>query len=88
MTAAPITIYGQNNCYHCLRAKQLAESFQFKITYKDIGANEDAKREFLELFPGQNIVPVILWNHNVLVGFDAFAREIENTMNNYGEEKL
>lgn len=82
-----LTIYGTNNCLHCLKVKQLCESLDLQYVYKNV---EDltTRKEFREKYPEVTNVPVIEWNNDVIHGYPNFCLAIESNINNYGEGKL
>lgn len=83
-----ITIYGRNNCVHCLKVKQLCQSFNLDYEYKNIDEDQDARTEFMEMFPAILHVPITIWNDDVFQGYNAFAEALENNIQNYGEGKI
>lgn len=83
-----IVVYGTNNCLHCLRVKQLCESFAVDFVYKNVESDIKVRKEFREKYPGVNVVPIIEWNDQVIYGYEEFCQVIENTFNNYGKGKL
>lgn len=80
-----VTIYGADNCPWCVKAKELAERFNLSYTYRDIG-NADLKEQLRTLLPDVKTIPQIWWHGNHIGGYEDFAREIENTLMNYGQE--
>ena len=79
-----IAIYGSSNCIWCLRAKQLCEVFELSHTYHlidDIGVDK-----FQELFPDENTVPQILWDDEVVGGYQEFAVKVNDYITNENEE--
>jgi len=81
-----ITIYGKSACPWCDRAKDLAERYELEYEYKSVD-NETYLTELREVVPGAKTVPQIIWNGNVIGGYNDFATEIENTRN-YGDGQV
>lgn len=73
-----ITIYGKSSCPWCDRAKELAEAYKFEYEYKSVD-HEYYLNELKEIVPNAKTVPQIIWNGNVIGGYNDFATEIENT---------
>lgn len=83
-----VVVYGTNNCLHCLKVKQLCESFNLDFVYKNVESDIKLRKEFREKYPEVNVVPIVEWNDQVIHGYEEFCQAIENTFNNYGEGKL
>ena len=79
-----ITIYGKENCNWCVRAKDLANRYQLKYEYLDVG-NPDIMSSLKTAYPDVKTVPQIWWGDRHIGGYDSFAAEIENTIGNYGQ---
>lgn len=83
---ALVLIYGKPDCGFCIKAKQLAESYAIKYTYKDIVANPELREELFRVHPETKTVPQIWVNNKHVGGYNEFVAEIENTgMGNYGQ---
>jgi glutaredoxin len=78
-----ITIYGSENCVWCLRAKQLAETFELEHEYKLVS---DYQAEFSTKFPAARTVPQIVWDNTYIGGYEAFAKVVNEYVNE-GENK-
>jgi glutaredoxin len=78
-----ITIYGSPNCIWCLRAKQLAETFELEHEYKSV---EDYQAEFTSKFPAARTVPQIVWDGLHIGGYEMFSRAVNEFIND-GENK-
>jgi glutaredoxin len=78
-----ITIYGSENCIWCLRAKQLAETFELEHEYKSV---ELYQAEFSSKFPSARTVPQIVWGDTYIGGYEMFAKAVNEFINN-GENK-
>lgn len=74
-----ITIYGSDNCLHCLRAKQLAEVFELTHVYKNA---VDHREEFDREFPGEIAIPQIIWGKKHLTGYEEFAIMVNEYITN------
>ena len=79
MVGRMITIYGSENCLHCLRAKQLVEVFQLEHEYKSV---VHYREEFDRLFPGESAIPQIIWGKKRLTGYEEFAIMVNEYINN------
>lgn len=78
-----ITIYGSENCIWCLKAKQLAETFELEHEYKLV---ENYQAEFSSKFPSARTVPQIVWDDTHIGGYEMFAKTV-NEFINEGENK-
>jgi glutaredoxin len=80
-----ITIYGNETCGHCLRAKRLATQYNLPYVFKD--TDEDANlNELKKIIPVQrSSIPQIWWHDRYVGGCDDFANEITNSMGGFGE---
>jgi glutaredoxin len=79
-----IVIYGAEWCGYCKKAKALAEQYQLDFEYKDVDTG-DTKQQLKALLPSAKTIPQIWWHERHIGGYDDFAREIENTLGNYGQ---
>lgn len=66
---APVTVYSTPTCPWCDRAKEYLTSRGVPFVEKDVSADMGAAREMIEM-SGQQGVPVISTDHEVVVGFD------------------
>ena len=80
-----IVIYGAPWCMWCIKAKNLAEQYQLDFVYKDVD-DVEIKQQLKEKLPDTKSIPQILWHGRHIGGYEDFAREIENTLGNYGQE--
>lgn len=80
-----IAIYGHNRCAWCKRAKQLAERYELKYEWRD---TDDATHmsQLKTMLPDVRTVPQIWWHDRHIGGYEDFAKEVENTAGNYGQE--
>ena len=81
-----IRIYGTPVCSWCSKAKELAESHDFKYQYIDLTEGDNMSK-FSEEFPEAKSVPQITWHGRHIGGYFDFAKEIEETRN-YGDGKI
>jgi glutaredoxin 3 len=79
-----LTIYGTSNCGWCKKAVVLAEQYMLQYEYRDCDVDFN-KIELKERFPDTKTVPQIWWNGKHIGGYESFAKEIEDTMINYGQ---
>jgi glutaredoxin len=74
-----ITIYGSENCIWCLKAKQVAETFELKHEYKLV---ENCMAEFNSKFPDEYAVPQILWDNVHISGYEMFTKAVNEFIKN------
>lgn len=82
-----ITIYGHARCGWCVKAKALAERYSLKYEWKDTDIQENLNDLRLK-FPNVKTVPQIWWDDRHIGGYDQFTSEIENTLGNYGQDRV
>lgn len=81
-----ITIYGKNDCYWCKEAKYLAKQYNLEFEYKNIGY-EKFHTEMFAMVPEAKTVPQIWWDDRYIGNYDAFVKEIEDTLgSHYGQD--
>jgi glutaredoxin len=83
-----ITIFGSDNCFHCLKSKQLCEAMQIEHEFVDVYKDSATFQRFKELFPDAEGIPQIMWKGKPVGGYIALTREIDNyitTVNDEGE---
>ena len=73
-----VTIYGQESCIYCIKAKELCESLGLSYQYKTVN-DKEVLAEMLEIAPGSKTVPQIVWNGKHIGGYTELVTEIENT---------
>ncbi|HQY30071.1 MAG TPA: glutaredoxin domain-containing protein [Thermomicrobiales bacterium] len=66
---APVTVYSTPTCPWCDRTKEYLTERQVPFIEKDVAADMDAAREMI-LISGQQGVPVVSTESEVIVGFD------------------
>jgi len=82
-----VTIYGKANCAWCKEAKSLVERYQIPYEYIDVGYT-DGMKELMERLPDAKTVPQIWWYDRHVGGYQEFAKEVEDTLSGYGEQKI
>jgi glutaredoxin len=80
-----VIIYGASRCGWCEKAKALAEQYRLDYEYRSVD-NEHYQRELKTILPDVKTIPQILWHGRHIGGYDDFAKEIEDTLNNYAQE--
>ena len=55
-----ITIFGSDNCFHCLKSKQLCEAMQIEHEFVDVYKDSATFQRFKELFPDAEGIPQIM----------------------------
>lgn len=85
-----VEVYGLDDCYHCLRIKQLLEVFDIDHEYLLI-SDREVRTKFQYLFPDAVGVPQVMWDGVPISGYDNVAKKVDehiaNTMN-YGEGEV
>ena len=64
-----VTIYTETTCPFCLQAKEYLREKGFKYQEKDVEENHEAREELIDV-SGQQGVPVIIVNDEVVIGFN------------------
>lgn len=64
-----VTIYTKDGCPYCAAAKKYYTDNGIEFSEIDVFKTEGAKEKVLELSNGQSIVPVIVENGEVKLGF-------------------
>jgi glutaredoxin len=82
-----IVVYGVPGCGSCERAIALAERYALKYEYVNVLANDENRKEFDSKFPGELVVPQILWYGRHVGGYNELAKEIDDTRN-YGDGQI
>jgi glutaredoxin len=82
-----ITIYGHTRCGWCVKAKALADRYNLEYQWKDTD-NQENLNELKTMFPNVRTVPQIWWDQRHIGGYEQFTSEIENTLGNYGQDKV
>jgi glutaredoxin 3 len=66
---SPVTVYSTQTCPWCDRTKEYLSSRNVPFVDKDVSSDMDAAREMVQI-SGQQGVPVVATEHEVVVGFD------------------
>lgn len=82
-----ITIYGNQLCVWCRKAKKLTEQFGIPHTWKDTD-DAEIKAELESRAPDSKTIPQIWWNDRYIGGYTDLAQEIENTAGGFGDGAL
>lgn len=80
-----ITIYGNETCSYCIRAKRLAEQYNLPYTFKDTDDDANLNELKLNLPAPRSTIPQIWWHDRYIGGYEDFADEITNTMGGFGD---
>ena len=72
-----LVIYGKANCPWCDKAKDLAEFYDIRYDYKDVG-KKDILEEMKFLVPGAKTVPQILIDSIAIGGYQEFKEYLEH----------
>ncbi len=64
-----ITIYGTDSCPWCHKAREFMKEHKVRFIDKNVGEDQKAAKEMIEK-SGQQGVPVIDVNGEIIVGFD------------------
>ena len=78
-----ITIYGSANCVWCLKCIQLCQTAEMEYEYRLV---EDDVDDFKKRFPGENVVPQILWNEEHIGGYEQLAQKVNEVLINENGE--
>lgn len=80
-----ITIYGNETCSYCLRAKRLAAQYGLPFVFKN--TDDDAiLNELKRNIPNQRTsIPQIWWHDRYIGGYEDFADEVTNTIGGFGD---
>lgn len=69
MEKQKIKIYSTSTCPYCHMAKDFFKNKKISFEDIDVGEDEEKAQEMMGI-SGQMGVPVIVINHNVIIGFD------------------
>lgn len=79
-----ITIYGNERCGWCRKAKNLAE--QYELKYEWLDTDEGGVMDGLRVrIPDVKTIPQIWWHDRHIGGYTELLSEIQNTIGNYGQ---
>lgn len=82
-----ITIYGHARCGWCVKAKALADQYKLKYEWRDTDVPENLN-DLKQRYPNVKTVPQIWWDERHIGGYDQFSSEVENTLGNYGQDRI
>jgi glutaredoxin len=80
-----VIIYGNELCGYCRKAKKLAEQYHLKYEWRDTD-NLKTHNELKTMLPNSKTIPQIWWHGKHIGGYEDFAKEVEDTIGNYGQE--
>lgn len=80
-----LEVYGRSGCEYCSRAQQLLEEKKIPYNYIQLGI-DISKEEFLQKFPDQKTVPVIVAYGMKVGGYSELVDYVEETSGGYGED--
>ncbi len=80
-----VKIFGSDECFHCLKSKQMCEAMQIEHEYIDIYKDIDDYTLFRRTFPGAEGIPQILWNDERLNGYKGLISKIDDFIINISE---
>lgn len=70
-----ITVYTKDNCPYCIKAKALLSSENIEYTERRIGI-DITRDDFLEAFPNARTVPQIVFDEELIGGYDDLAKRL------------
>ena len=79
-----IEVYGREGCSYCTKARELLDERDISYEYIQLGVDV-TKEEFVQKFPGQKTVPVIVAHGMKVGGYSELVDYIEETSGGYGE---
>lgn len=68
-----ILVYTKDNCPYCVKAKALLKAQNMEYTEVRIGS-DITRDEFLETFPNARTVPQIVFNGELVGGYDDLVK--------------
>lgn len=68
-----ILVYTKDNCPYCVKAKALLKTQNMEYTEVRIGS-DITRDEFLETFPNARTVPQIVFNGELVGGYDDLVK--------------
>ena len=72
------TVYSKENCPHCVRAITLLETYSLEYNVLKLGEDVDLE-EFKRDNPNVRSVPYILFNEEVIGGYDELSRRLSDS---------
>jgi glutaredoxin 3 len=79
-----ITIYGNETCVYCRKAKALAESYGLKHEWRDTD-DQSVLNDLKIRLPNVKTIPQIWWHDRHIGGHEDLLTEIGNTLGGFGE---
>lgn len=70
-----IIVYTKDNCPYCIKSKTLLQSKGLEYTETKIGS-DITREEFLDLFPNARTVPQIIFNEELVGGYDELVKKL------------
>lgn len=73
-----VEIWGKEACPSCVKAKAFVEQRSMNYVYKQLGV-DFSREEVFENFPEARTFPQIKVGGNIVGGFEAFVKYVEDT---------
>jgi glutaredoxin len=80
-----IDVYGKSGCEYCTMAQKLLEERKIPFNYIQLGI-DITKEEFLEQFPEQKTVPLVVAHGMKVGGYTDLLEYVEETSGGYGHD--
>lgn len=80
-----IDVYGRSGCEYCTKAQQLLEERKIPYNYIQLGV-DITKDEFLEQFPDQKTVPLVLAHGMKVGGYNELVNYVEETSGGFAHD--
>lgn len=80
-----IDVYGRSGCEYCTKAQQLLEERRIPYNYIQLGI-DITKDEFLEQFPDQKTVPLVLAHGMKVGGYNELLNYVEETSGGFAHD--
>jgi len=80
-----LEVYGRSECEYCTMVQKLLEEKKIPYNYIQLGV-DITKDQFIEMFPEQKTVPVIVAHGMKLGGYSELVDYVEETSGGYGED--
>lgn len=68
-----VIVYSTSNCPNCKKAMRYLDIKGVEYKHVDVGVDLDAREDMLKANGGKALVPTIIINDEVMVGFDRKA---------------
>jgi glutaredoxin len=79
-----ITIYGNDACVWCRKAKRLAEDYNLEHTWRNTD-DQEVLNDLKIRLPNVKTIPQIWWDDTHVGGYQDLATTIQNTIGGFGE---